>query len=207
MRVKLCGMRKLDDILYANQFMPDYVGYVFAKSKRQVDSDFVRVLNAQLDFRIKSVGVFVNEKLEIVINTVHNAKLNIIQLHGDENLQYIEELRKHLPHIEIWKAVRVQCPEDILNADILPIDKLVLDAFSEKGYGGTGELANFSKINEVRNRITKPFFIAGGLNIKNIGNIASDIHMFGIDISGGVETDGYKDKNKIEDLMKYIRRI
>jgi len=207
MKVKFCGLRREEDIKYANEFMPDYVGYVFTASKRQISAEVAKVLNSKLSSKIKSVGVFVNEDLENIIRVVEDAKLQVVQLHGDESLQYIEAIRIRLPQIELWKAVRVRTCDGIMEADKLPVDKLVLDAFSEKAYGGTGEVANLTIINQVKLQLTKPFFIAGGINIGNIGSIINDILPYGIDISGGIETDGFKDKGKIKAILELIRRV
>lgn len=198
LKVKMCGMRRKEDIAYANEVKPDAIGYIFfSKSKRYVTGQQARELDQNLDQKILSVGVFVNETIEKVTEIANEVPLDVIQLHGDEDVIYIEQLRQQTDK-EIWKAVRVKDTKDIKEAQQLPVDKLLLDTFTEGKdmYGGTGKVMNYDLI--PKEGIRKPFFIAGGLHSKNIKEITEKVHPYGIDISSGIETDGYKDLKKIE---------
>lgn len=210
MKIKICGIRRHQDIEYVNEFLPDYIGFIFAKSKRQITSTECLVLKKELDPSIKTVGVFVNESLEKVISTTLVANLDVIQLHGDETKEYILDLKnklKNSPSLKdtlVWKAIRVKGEKDIISGDKLPVDCLLLDSFSKQSYGGTGKTIDLDIIKN--STIKNQFFLAGGLNIDNILNTLSEVSPYGVDISSGVETDGFKDKNKIEKIINCIRR-
>lgn len=210
MKIKICGIRRHQDIEYVNEFLPDYIGFIFAKSKRQITSTECLLLKKELDPSIKTVGVFVNESLEKVISTTLVTNLNVIQLHGDETREYILDLKtklKNSPSLKdtlIWKAIRVKEKKDIISGDNLPVDCLLLDSFSKQAYGGTGKTIDLDIIKSCT--IKNQFFLAGGLNINNILSTLSEVSPYGVDISSGVETDGFKDKNKIEKIINCIRR-
>ena len=122
LKVKMCGMRRKEDIAYANEVKPDAVGYIFfPKSKRYVTGQQAKELNTNLDQNILSVGVFVNETTEKVVEIAKQVPLDVIQLHGDEDQTYIEQLKQQTDK-EIWKAVRVKDTKDIKVAEKLPVD-------------------------------------------------------------------------------------
>lgn len=199
MKVKMCGLRRTEDVSYANEVNPDYIGFIFANTWRKVSIDTAAKLRKILNPEIKAVGVFVNESLEVMIQTAKEVPLDVIQLHGDETEEVIQALRKNLK-IEIWKAARVQNSEDIENVQKLSVDKILLDSFSKEAYGGTGKVMDISLVEQAC--IKKPFFIAGGLTIENTGNIIDRIKPFGIDISSGIETKKKKDFNKMKKIME-----
>lgn len=202
MKIKLCGIKRLDDIQYINEFKPDYAGFILSEGfRRSVDPNTFCKLKSHIDKNIKTVGVFVNEPLEYILE-YYNEGLDVIQLHGDETAEYLQKLKK-MVKCKIWRAVRVKCTADITSADNMGADLLLLDSFSEKKYGGTGKTADWNIISSVN--IKTPFFLAGGLNINNIGAAVKTVNPYGIDISGGIETNGFKDRNKIEIIMKLIR--
>lgn len=202
MKIKLCGIKRLDDIQYINEFKPDYAGFILSEGfRRSVDPNTFCKLKSHIDKNIKTVGVFVNEPLEYILE-YYNEGLDVIQLHGDETAEYLQKLKK-MVKCKIWRAVRVKCAADITSADNMGADLLLLDSFSEKKYGGTGKTADWNIISSVN--IKTPFFLAGGLNINNIGDAVKTVNPYGIDISGGIETNGFKDRNKIEIIMKLIR--
>lgn len=202
MKIKLCGIRRPEDIEYANEFLPDYIGFVFAPSKRQVSALTAESLASELDSRIKKAGVFVNAAIEEVCEIQKTAGLDVIQLHGDETQEYLQNLRNRVK-CKIWRAVRVKSADDIKAADKMCADLLLLDSFSASAYGGTGKTADWSIIKNTA--IETPFFLAGGLNINNITQAVNEVHPDGLDISGGIETDGFKDREKIRNIMKLIR--
>ena len=194
MKIKMCGLRRPDDIIYANECLPDYIGFVFAESRRKVSGREAKKLGEQLDPSIKKVGVFVNEPLRSLISISEEAGLDIIQLHGDEG----EEYRK-----ELWKAVRVRMVKDIQQAQRLPADKLLLYSFSEESYGGTGKVMDFAVLDQAD--IRKPYFIAGGLTVENLPEILKKAEPYGIDISSGIETEGVKDREKMLKVIQCVR--
>lgn len=203
MKLKLCGIRRAADAEYLNEFPPDYAGFVFAESRRKVTLEEARKLSEILSPNIVRVGVFVNEPLEKM--SEYADIIGAYQLHGDEDEAYINALRKIVPkEKEIWKAVRVKAAEDILRADKTSADKLLLDAFSREAYGGTGKTADRGLIENTE--ITKPFFIAGGITAENLYEAASSLKPFGIDLSGGIETNGVKDREKIKEITEICKK-
>lgn len=202
MKIKMCGLRRPDDIIYANECLPNYIGFVFAESRRKVSGREAKKLGEQLDPSIKKVGVFVNEPLRSLISISEEAGLDIIQLHGDEGEEYIKEV-KHETGKELWKAVRVRMVKDIQEAQRLPADKLLLDSFSEESYGGTGKVMDFAVLDQAD--IRKPYFIAGGLTVENLPEILKKAEPYGIDISSGIETEGVKDSEKMLKVIQCVR--
>lgn len=202
MKIKMCGLRRPDDIIYANECLPDYIGFVFAESRRKVSGREAKKLGEQLDPSIKKVGVFVNEPLRSLISISEEAGLDIIQLHGDEGEEYIKEV-KHETGKELWKAVRVRMVKDIQEAQRLPADKLLLDSFSEESYGGTGKVMDFAVLDQAD--IRKPYFIAGGLTVENLPEILKKAEPYGIDISSRIETEGVKDREKMLKVIQCVR--
>lgn len=201
-KIKICGMRRVDDILFVNKYRPDYTGFILSQGfKRTVDLDTFCELESCLDKDIKRVGVFVNEPLENII-THYADKLDVIQLHGDENAEYITKLKESCD-IEIWKAVRAQSSADIEKACALSVHKLLIDSFSAKSYGGTGKRVDLDIVKNAN--ITKPFFLAGGLNADNVNESIAGVQPFGVDFSSSVETDGFKSEEKIAEIVAKIR--
>ena len=203
MKIKFCGIKREEDIAYLNEFLPDYAGFVFAGQKRRVSKQRAADLTALLDSRVKKVGVFVNESPQEIVETVHAAGLDVVQLHGDETADDVRRLRQLLPGIKFWKAVRVKNAESIANALTVGADLLLLDSFAPGVYGGTGKTANLKVIRSAN--LTVPFFLAGGLNCNNLANILEQIAPYGVDISSGIETNGVKDRDKMKKMMEIVR--
>lgn len=207
-KVKICGLRRREDIEYANTLLPDYIGFVFANSRRRVTPDEAKILSALLDKRVGAVGVFVDEEPETVSDVAAKCGLKAVQLHGFEDAEYIKSLRRKLPReCEIWKAASVRKPEDIAAASLKYVDRLVLDAYSPDARGGTGKCFDWSVLKNTR--IGLPFFVAGGINTENIGAALSaakgNDSAFGIDVSSGVETAGQKDFQKMKKIIAAVR--
>lgn len=201
-KIKICGMRRVDDILYVNTYHPDYAGFILSEGfKRTIGFDSFCELDSRLDKDIKRVGVFVNEPTESILK-YYADKLDVIQLHGEENAEYIDKLRENCD-CEIWKAVRVKYADDIAKADALPVHKLLIDSFSAGSYGGTGKRVDLDVFSNVS--ISKPFLLAGGLNEDNICSAMKKVQPYGVDFSSSVETDGFKDENKIKRIVETIR--
>lgn len=200
-KIKICGLRRPEDIIYVNECKPDYVGFVFAKSRRQVTEDEAKLLRSALAPGIIPVGVFVNEDIDKVTGLLNEGIIDIAQLHGDEDSTYIARLREKMQRGELIKAVRVASSESIEAAGKLNVDYLLLDTYSAKEYGGTGETFDWSVIQEVG----KPFFLAGGISSDNICQAIEAVQPYGVDVSSGVETDGVKDREKIIDIITKVK--
>lgn len=202
-KIKLCGLSRPEDITVVNEIRPEYIGFVFAKSRRQVNEDTAKILKKSLNPNIQAIGVFVNEEIKTISKLYQNNIIDIVQLHGDEDENYIRKLRTEIPGI-IIKAVRVKEILDIKRSDEFSCDYLLFDTFVEKEYGGSGITFNWSMIGE---EISKPFFLAGGLHISNVEGAIKQCHPYCLDVSSGVETDGYKDKNKMHEIVAKIRSV
>lgn len=203
MFLKICGIRRMEDVAYLNEYQPDFAGFILSKPFwRYVPPEQMEALHGALSPEIRRVGVFVNPTIEEIRQ--YAAYLDVIQLHGEETAELIQEIRAKTG-LELWKAVRVRTPEDIQRADALPVDKLVLDSFSAASHGGTGEVAPWLLIAE--NRPEKPFFLAGGISAENVREAAEAVKPYGMDASSSVETDKCKDPKKIRELVKIVKSI
>ncbi len=194
-KVKICGLSRECDIDYANMLMPDYIGFVFAKSRRQINEKQAEFLKKKLTSDIKTVGVFVNDNIERVANIANNSIIDVVQLHGNEDEEYICNLRK-MTDIKIIKAFKVNSAADVENAQKSLADYIMLD----NGNGGTGEKFNWNYIMNVNRK----YFLAGGINENNLA-AALKFDSYAIDISSGIETQGFKDYEKMKSVIEMIR--
>lgn len=196
-KIKICGLFRPGDIDYVNQAKPDYIGFIlnFKKSHRFIEPKEAVTLRKSLDPSIKAVGVFVDEDLKEVIKASKLLNLNVIQLHGHEDNDYIEVL-KESTDIPVWKAFKVRSEEDLVKANSSLADMVILD----NGYG-TGECFDWSLITHFR----REFILAGGLTPENIEEAVSKFTPYCVDISSGAETDKRKDKEKIIKAVNAVR--
>lgn len=201
-KIKICGLSRPEDIAFVNEALPDYIGFVFAKSRRQVSFETAKELKSILNPTIRTVGVFVNEDIERVIRLCNRNIIDIVQLHGDEGKDYILTLKEKISN-PVIKAVRVRGKEDIRKAENLGSDYLLLDAYREGQYGGSGNTFDWSVIHNV----SKPYFLAGGIQSDNIIAAINNVKPFAVDVSSGVESEGVKDRNKIIDIITKIRSV
>lgn len=193
MKIKICGLKRLEDIQYVNCYLPDYAGFVFAKSKRQVSIEQAQLLKSHLDSRIRAVGVFVDEDRKQIVQLVRKKIIDVIQLHGHEDHVYIQKL-KYDVDVPIIKAVQVV---DESSLDIsYDVDYYLLD----NKVAGSGQSFDWSLIKQ----LDKPIFLAGGIGLENIEE-AKQLDVYALDISSGVETDGIKDEMKIKKVIEGVR--
>jgi len=213
-KIKICGLSRIEDITAVNRALPDYIGFVFAPSRRRVDERTAKMLRAQLDPRITAVGVFVNQEIEIIAELYRHGVISIVQLHGDEDAEYIERLKEHCNCLVI-KAIGI----DSLSfrgfggeasalagrppAPPLPgnVDYILFDTLSSQR-GGTGKAFDWSVLRDYNG---PPFFLAGGLNIDNISDAIRSLDSFCLDVSSGAEIDGRKDADKIGQIVRLVR--
>lgn len=186
-KIKLCGLTRICDIDYANELLPEYIGFVFApKSRRYITPQNAEILRKSLDSRITPVGVFVDEEIEMVARLVNEKVIDTVQLHGSENEEYIRALRK-VVSCPIIKAFRVENESDIISASSSSADYVLLDSG-----GGTGTSFDHSLLNN----ISRPYFLAGGLTPENVAAAICKYKPFAVDASSSLETDSFKDKIK-----------
>ena len=236
-KIKMCGISKVDTIPAIVNAKPDYMGLVFAPSKRQVTVEQAKTLVDELhkqyektygevtvpmntdtaqdgqdsqEFvqgnsnfeKIKTVGVFVNETVENLLKIAEEVKLDVIQLHGDEDESFIQTLKEQ-SNVEIWKAVQVRSAADAEKWIDSSADMLLFDAYHKDERGGTGEVFDWSSLDEFE----RPFMLAGGIDSTNVARAIRTVRPYGIDISSGIETDGVKDDEKIKAFTHIVRTI
>lgn len=196
-KIKMCGLSRICDIDYANEVKPDFVGFVFAeKSKRYVSPEKALELRKNLDKNIIPVGVFVNAERDFIAGIVKNKIIDVVQLHGTEDEQYINELRKIIT-IPVIQAFKVCTPEDINKAIKSTADYILLDSGS-----GSGKTFDHSLIQNI-NRL---YFLAGGLTPENVGEISGRLQPYAVDASSSLETDGHKNLDKMTAFAKAVRK-
>ena len=202
------------DIEYANRVKPDFVGFIFANTRRKISAAQAKQFREALDAEIPAVGVFVNEDIPVIASLVQDGCIDMIQLHGEEDADYIRRLRE-ICDVPVIKAVKVQTVEQIRQTAALPVDYLLLDTYRKGVLGGTGEAFDWELLREARaaagdnaegELFGKPYFLAGGLHAGNLREAAA-LGSYGLDISSGIETDGSKDFTKMVEVMKLLRSI
>ena len=195
-KIKICGIRRKEDALVCNSYLPEYVGFMFWEgSRRYITPAEAEGLSQVLDKRIQRVGVFVDQPISDIAKADSSGIIDVVQLHGHEDADYIAELKSvtDLPVIKAF-AVRNGATADEINNS--PADMVLIDS----GRGGTGETFDWSFLEG----ITREYFLAGGLAPGNAAE-AAKTDAYALDVSSGVETDGYKDADKIRRFIGSVR--
>lgn len=217
-KVKMCGISKVETIPAVVEAKPDYMGLVFAPSKRQVTVDQAKILVEELhrgyakkygsdtehdkNDTIKTVGVFVNETVENLVTIANEANLDAVQLHGDEDEAFIQSLKERT-NVEVWKAIQIRTAADTEKWIDSSADMLLFDAYHKDERGGTGEVFDWSSLDAFE----RPFMLAGGIDSTNVARAIRTVRPYGIDISSGIETNGVKDDEKITAFIKIVKSI
>lgn len=209
-KFKICGIRTPEDVAIINEFKPDFIGYIFAPTWREITLETALELTKQVDSSIQRVGVFVNRDVKFVAETLLRGAVDLLQLHGQENREYEEKLFDLLikngvgnPQDRCIKAYRVRNDKDILATEKTMCGRLLLDAYSKNDIGGTGESFDWTLINNIK----KPYFLAGGINADNVETAVKGLHPYAVDASSSLETDRKKDREKIKQFMSKFRSI
>ncbi len=196
-KIKLCGLSRIEDIEAANMLKPDFIGFVFAsKSKRRVSHLKAAELKSKLNPETKAVGVFLDDDLDTVGALMNLGIVDMVQLHGSEDEEYIAKLRA-ITDKPIIKAFIINNENDVRRAEESSADYILLD-----GGKGEGRAFNWKLLEEIK----RPFFLAGGLNTDNAEAAVADLHPFAVDVSTGIETDGVKDKEKMTAFVATVRK-
>ena len=192
-KVKLCGLTRREDIAVVNELMPDFIGFVFAqKSKRYITPNDAAALKNILHKKISAVGVFVNADIKAVAE-ISNF-IDVIQLHGAEDEDYISALRTLIKK-PLIKAFKIQTAADLQPAENCSADYVLLD-------GGAGDGKTFEW--QLLKNFNRPYFLAGGLNAENVQDAIKILNPYAVDVSSGIETDGIKDAAK---MKKFVQRV
>lgn len=196
-KIKLCGLSRPCDIDAANRLKPEYIGFVFLpKSKRYVNYEKARELKSLLSLEIKAVGVFVDKSPQTVAQLLNAGTIDIAQLHGNEDEDYIKLLRS-LTDKPIIKAFRIKSGDDIARAEESTADCVLLDSGM-----GTGKQFDWNLIQSIK----RPYFLAGGLDCDNVSEAVRTLRPYAVDVSSGIETDGLKDKEKMAAFVATVRK-
>lgn len=210
-KVKMCGISKVETIPAVVEAKPDYMGLVFAPSKRQVTVEQAEILVEELHKQcinhydtkvVKTVGVFVNETLDNLVRIADTVNLDAVQLHGDEDEAFIQSLKERT-NVEVWKAVQIRSAADVEKWIDSSADMLLFDAYHKDERGGTGEVFDWSSLDAFE----RPFMLAGGIDSTNVARAIRTVRPYGIDISSGIETNGVKDDKKITAFTKIVKSI
>ena len=217
-KVKMCGISKVETIPAVVEAKPDYMGLVFAPSKRQVTVEQAKILIEELhrgyakkygsdtehdkNDTIKTVGVFVNETVDNLVTIANEANLDAVQLHGDEDEAFIQSLKERT-NVEVWKAIQIRSAADVEKWIDSSAEMLLFDAYHKDERGGTGEVFDWSSLDAFE----RPFMLAGGIDSTNVARAIRTVRPYGIDISSGIETNGVKDDEKITAFTKIVKSI
>lgn len=196
-KIKLCGLSRQCDIEWANELKPDYIGFIFwSKSKRNVSPERAKELKALLSPDIKAVGVFVDEPIENIAKLLSDNIIDLAQLHGSEDEEYIARLRT-LSDKPVIKAFLLKSKEDAKRAEKSTADHILLDSGMGTGKGFDRSLLK---------NISRPYFLAGGLYPENVGIAVDTLSPYAVDVSSGIETDNFKDRNKMAAFVNAVRK-
>ena len=212
-KIKICGLKRIDDAKILNKYVPDYAGFVFAESKRKISFDEAKAIKNILDESITTVGVFVDPDIEDILYLIKNDIIDIVQLHGNEDEDFINKLKEFNSNINIIKSIEMNNEDSenkyddgfnikntIKKWENSNVDYLLLDSGK-----GSGKIFNWKLIGDIK-KIKKPVFIAGGINNENIKE-ASKIKPFAFDLSSGVEENGFKSSKKINEIINNLDNI
>ena len=208
LKLKICGMRRPEDIEMANRHKPDYIGFVFAESPRKVSYEQAKELSGLLSDEIVPVGVFVNEHMKLIVDLFKDGIIEMAQLHGDEDEKYIrnlkdksiEETGKQIPVIN---AIEIKDGADY-NDELLKWRDSASDYFILDSGKGSGKTFDWSLIDIESEFFKNSIFLAGGLNSENLALAIGEFNPFAVDLSSSVETDGFKDEEKIEEIIEIM---
>jgi len=233
--IKICGLRRVEDVEYINKYSPEFAGFIRAQKRtRQISHDTMEMLASKLAEDICPVAVFYNNPIEDVIKACHSKKIGAIQLHGNEDYEYVSrvmlEMEKCSNSIEPqeksntghiikssmsfrqipWHRWRRQMLIKAVSVqsekDLTEYSDFPCDMFLlDNGKGGTGKTFEWTNILNANEILKKPFFLAGGIGIDNARSAIEEVNPFALDISSSVETDGYKDESKIREIISVIR--
>lgn len=201
-KIKICGLQSIDDIDCVNKANCDYAGFIFAESRRKISFDLSLTLRKKLKKSIKSVGVFVNETIDNIRKLCDIDAIDIVQLHGNENNEYISQLKLNI-NKPIIKSFKIKELNDVFIAKNSIADYILFDTYHEKLSGGTGKTFNWDLIKD----INRDYFLAGGLNYGNVPMAFFKLKPYAFDVSSGVEIDGVKDCKKISEIVSLVRSL
>ena len=199
-KIKICGLKRIEDVISVNVAEPDYCGFIFnvSGSRRSIGAEQLNILVDMLNPEIVPIGVFVNEKTDVILRIVRESGIRMVQLHGQENGEIIHTIQSKA-QVPVIKAVSVRSKEDVRSAVLSPADYLLFDC----GEGGTGQTFDWNLLED----IPRPYFMAGGIGTHNMEEVLRRFSPFALDVNSIVETDGQKDGKKILAAVRMLRTL
>lgn len=199
-KIKICGLKRIEDVISVNVAEPDYCGFIFnvSGSRRSIGAEQLNILVDMLNPEIVPIGVFVNEKTDVILRIVRESGIRMVQLHGQENGEIIHTIQSKA-QVPVIKAVSVRSKEDVRSAVLSPADYLLFDC----GEGGTGQTFDWNLLED----IPRPYFMAGGIGTHNMEEVLRRFSPFALDVNSSVETDGQKDGRKILAAVRMLRTL
>src|SRR5699024_6081455 len=198
MNVKICGVQSPEIARETVAAGADFIGFVFARSTRQITVEQAKEISESIPNGVKKVGVFVNEDVSTINDIVKAVPLDVVQLHGDEDATVAERVEA-----KVIKAIPInELTEDMIES--YPANYFLVDSPPKQYRGGSGESFNWDELLKY-DFGQKKLILAGGLNEDNIKQAINAVHPFGVDVSSGVETDGKKDIDKIIKFIKLAK--
>jgi phosphoribosylanthranilate isomerase len=195
-KIKICGLRRLEDVDFINEAKPDYAGVILCRRFwRGIDFEQAKAIRKRLDSNIPLVGVFVNDHFTDVLVSLRQGIVDMVQLHGTESEEYITNMQI-MSRKPVIKACEVHSPDVIPYAVNSAANHILLDSKA-----GSSTTFDWSIVQDIQ----RPFFLAGGLNPNNITDAMKVVRPWGVDICGGVETDHHKDREKILAAVEAVR--
>lgn len=199
-KIKICGLKRIEDVISVNVAEPDYCGFIFnvSGSRRSIGAEQLNILVDMLNPEIVPIGVFVNEKTDVILRIVRESGIRMVQLHGQENGEIIHTIQSKA-QVPVIKAVSVRSKEDVRSAVLSPADYLLFDC----GEGGTGQTFDWNLLED----IPRLYFMAGGIGTHNMEEVLRRFSPFALDVNSSVETDGQKDGKKILAAVRMLRTL
>ena len=196
--IKLCGLMDMQAVEAVNALKPDYAGFICSRPfRRYVEPERLKEFRALLCDEVKAVGVFVNEPLSLPVKLFQEGLIDVIQLHGQEDNDYIASLRKEIGTCLIFQAVKIDSIEAVKRAEASLADLVIAD-------GGTGEGKGFD--HSLLALLQRDYLLAGGLNPDNVKDAVKRLRPYGVDTSSGIETDRNKDPEKMRAFVQQVRK-
>ncbi|MBR5503106.1 MAG: phosphoribosylanthranilate isomerase [Methanobrevibacter sp.] len=207
-KLKICGLKRKEDIEIVNKYKPDYIGFVFADSPRKVSYEQAKELSNLLSEDIIPVGVFVNEHMKLIIDLFKDGIIKIAQLHGDEDEKYIKNLKDKSieetgKEIPVINAIEIKDNVDY-NDKLFEWRDSISDYFILDSGKGSGKTFDWDLIDKNSDFFKNSIFLAGGLNSENLVAAIEQFNPFAVDLSSSVETDGFKDEEKIKEIVEIV---
>lgn len=194
-KIKICGVKSLEDIAIVNKYDIDYVGFVFAKSKRQITKELAKKMKEKLNPKIKAVGVFVDAPYENINETIQYVGLDMVQLHGNETNDLCIKINK-----PVLKSISIRNKDSINKVSQY---KNIYGFVVDGAVAGSGKVFDWNFIGDISSKYIT--FLAGGLNEKNVEEAIQKINPQVVDVSSGVEVDGIKNEEKIKQFVRKVK--